>query len=147
MSEPDKPGLLVLASTYPRRSGDAEPGFVHELCRRLTGRFDVIVLAPDGPGADPDGALDGVDVIRYRYAPRGWQTLVHGGGIVANLRAARWKWLLLPAFVVGQYIAARHIVRARRIDLIHAHWLLPQGLIARALARSHRIPYVVTSHG
>jgi glycosyltransferase involved in cell wall biosynthesis len=142
-----RPTLLVLASTYPRWPGDPEPGFVHELCRRLAGRFDVIALVPDAPGADPDGMLDGVEVIRYRYAPRLLQTLVPNGGIVANLRAARWKWLLLPGFVVGQYRAARHILRTRRIDLIHAHWLLPQGFIARRLARLHGIPYVVTSHG
>ena len=40
MADPDKSTavrhrLLVLASTYPRWSGDHEPGFVHELNRRL----------------------------------------------------------------------------------------------------------------
>ena len=43
--------LLVLASTYPRWPGDPEPGFVHELARRLTDRFDVTVLCPHAPGA------------------------------------------------------------------------------------------------
>jgi glycosyltransferase involved in cell wall biosynthesis len=138
---------LVLASTYPRWRGDAEPGFVHELCRRLAGRFHVIALVPDAPGADPDGVLDGVEVVRYRYAPRRWQTLVPNGGIVANLRGARWKWLLLPGFLTGQYLAARRILRTRKIDVIHAHWLLPQGLIARRLHRKHGVPYLVTSHG
>lgn len=142
-----RPTLLVLASTYPRRAGDHEPGFVHELCKRLAARFAVVVLAPDAPGADPSGSFDGVDVIRYRYAPRRLQTLVFGGGIVANLRAARWKWLLLPGFFIGQYLAARRALRTRKIDLVHAHWLLPQGLIARRLARLHKVPYVVTSHG
>jgi glycosyltransferase involved in cell wall biosynthesis len=147
MTESSKPAMLVLASTYPRWRDDAEPGFVHELCRRLAGRFRVIALVPAAPGADPGGVLDGVEVIRYRYAPRVLQTLVPNGGIVANLRAARWKWLLLPGFVVGQYLAARRILRSRKVDLIHAHWLLPQGLVARRLARLHKIPYLVTSHG
>jgi glycosyltransferase involved in cell wall biosynthesis len=142
-----RPTLLVLASTYPRWPGDHEPGFVHELCRRLAGRFDVIALVPAAPGADPGGVLEGVKVIRYRYAPRVLQTLVPNGGIVANLRAARWKWLLLPGFVVGQYLAARRILRLHKVDVIHAHWLLPQGLVARRLARLHKIPYLVTSHG
>jgi len=137
--------ILVLASTYPRWAGDPEPGFVHELCRRLTARFEVTALVPDAPGAQADGMLDGVEVVRYRYAPRRWQTLVTGGGIVANLRRSPWKGLLLPGFLAGQYLAALRLLRARRFDAIHAHWLIPQGLVARALAA--RAPYLVTSHG
>jgi glycosyltransferase involved in cell wall biosynthesis len=147
MTDPAKPTLLVLASTYPRWRNDPEPGFVHELCRRLARSFNVIALVPDAPGADPSGVLDGVDVVRYRYAPRPWQTLVNNGGIATNLQRAAWKWMLVPAFVGAQYLAARRLLKARRIDVIHAHWLLPQGLIARSLSRSARVPYVVTSHG
>jgi glycosyltransferase involved in cell wall biosynthesis len=135
--------LLVLASTYPRWAGDPEPGFVHELCRRLAARFDVTALVPDAPQAHPDGVLDGVNVVRYRYAPRRWQTLVAGGGIVANLKRSPWKWLLLPGFLIGQYLAARRLLRGQGFDAVHAHWLVPQGLVARLLGT----PYVVTSHG
>jgi len=60
MRESRRPTLLVLASTYPRWRNDPEPGFVHELCRRLTQRFDVIALVPDAPGADAGGLLGGV---------------------------------------------------------------------------------------
>jgi glycosyltransferase involved in cell wall biosynthesis len=142
-----RPTLLVLASTYPRWPDDPEPGFVHELCRRLTADFDVIALVPDSPGAQPSGVLDGVEVIRYRYAPRAMQTLVNNGGIATNLKRSAWKWLLVPAFVAGQHLAARRVVKKRQVDVIHAHWLIPQGLIARMLLRSQDIPYLVTSHG
>jgi glycosyltransferase involved in cell wall biosynthesis len=142
-----KPAALVIASTYPRWSGDPEPGFIHELCKRLVEHFEVIALVPDAPNAEPGGMLDGVEVVRYRYAPRRWQTLVNDGGIVANLRRSRWKWLLVPGFMFGQYFAARRLLRGRRIDVIHAHWLLPQGLIARQLRKRYGTPYIVTSHG
>jgi glycosyltransferase involved in cell wall biosynthesis len=144
-SDTRKPALLVLASTYPRYLSDPEPGFVHELCRRLTSDFDVIALVPDAPDADPSGLLDGVEVIRYRYAPRNWQTLVNMGGIATNLTRSPWKWLLVPGFVIAPYLVARRVRRRRRIDLIHAHWLVPQGLVALALSR--KTPYLVTSHG
>ncbi len=42
----EKPRLLVLSSTYPRWVNDAEPGFVHELSRRLAGDFEVTVVCP-----------------------------------------------------------------------------------------------------
>lgn len=142
-----KPVLLVLASTYPRWRDDPEPGFVHELCRRLVDRFRVIAVVPDAPGADASGALDGVAIVRYRYAPRALETLVNAGGIAVNLKRSPWKWLLVPGFVLGQYFAARRVMRQRKVAAIHAHWLLPQGLVASHLSRARGAPYVVTSHG
>ena len=144
-----KPTLLVLTSTYPRWSGDPEPGFVHELARRLTDRFQVIVLGPHAPGAKTHERLDGVEVIRYRYAPQRLETLVNDGGIVTNLRLARWKLLLVPGFVLAQAWRAWRLIRTRNIDVIHAHWLLPQGLIAALLQAlpGRQVPFVVTSHG
>ena len=144
-----RPCLLVLASTYPRWSDDPEPGFVHELARRLTGRFRVIVLCPHAPGAGKSEALDGVEVIRYRYAPERWETLVNDGGIVTNLRRSTWKYLLVPGFVLAQAWTAWRLIQREKVDVIHAHWLIPQGLIAALLQRmpGRKLPFVVTSHG
>jgi glycosyltransferase involved in cell wall biosynthesis len=144
-----KPVLLVLASTYPRWAGDPEPAFVHELARRLTGEFAVVALVPGAPGARDRETLDGVEVIRFRYAPRRLQTLVNDGGILGNLTRSRWKWLLVPSFVVAQAWCAWRIARRRRVAVVHAHWLLPQGLIAAALGLVMRRPppFLVTSHG
>ena len=143
------PVLLVLASTYPRWPADPEPGFVHELSRRLTERYRVIVLCPHAPGAKPRETMDGVEVVRYRYAPERWETLVNDGGIVTNLKRARWKLLLVPGFVLGQAWVAWRLMRRERVDVIHAHWLIPQGLIAALLPwlPGRRVSYVVTSHG
>lgn len=144
-----RPRLLVLASTYPRWPGDPEPGFVHELAKRLAGRFHVIVLGPHAPGAKRRESMDGVDVVRYRYAPAALETLVNDGGIVTNLKRSRWKLLLVPGFVFAQAWVAWRIARREQIDVIHAHWLLPQGLIAALLQSlpGRKVPFVVTSHG
>lgn len=143
-----RPGLLVLASTYPRWAGDHEPGFVHELCKRLQHRFRVTVVTSHAPGAKRQECLDGVEILRYRYAPQSMQTLVYGGGISTHLRRAPWKLLLLPGFVLAQYLAARRLVARHVIDIVHAHWLIPQGMVACCLAARFRpVPYVVTSHG
>ncbi|WP_267223391.1 glycosyltransferase family 4 protein [Dyella silvae] len=135
----------MLTSTYPRWSGDPEPGFVHELARRLTDRFDVHVIGPHAPGAKNRETLDGVVVHRYRYAPRAWETLVNDGGMLANIKRSPWKWLLVPGFLLGQWYAVRKAVRSYRPHVVHAHWMLPQGLIAAIALRD--VPWVVTSHG
>jgi glycosyltransferase involved in cell wall biosynthesis len=144
-----QPRLLVLASTYPRWPGDPEPGFVHELAKRLTGDFDVTVLGPHAPGAPTRERIDGVDVVRYRYAPQRWETLVNDGGIVTNLRRQPWKWLLVPGFLLGLAWKTWRLVRELRPSVVHAHWLLPQGLVAAVLKGIEpRMPtFLVTSHG
>ncbi|NYE28089.1 glycosyltransferase involved in cell wall biosynthesis [Rhodanobacter sp. K2T2] len=149
-SPPDKrKTLLVISSTYPRWADDHEPGFVHELAKRLTSRFRVIALVPSSPGASFHEILDGVEVIRFRYAPRRFETLVNDGGIISNLRRHRWKMLLLPTFVLGQSWRLWRLSRRAKVDVLHAHWLLPQGLIAALLNKfSGNSPrYLVTSHG
>lgn len=145
----NRPRLLVLASTYPRWFGDPEPGFVHELAKRLTDNFDVTVVGPHAPGAASAETLEGVNVVRYRYAPARFETLVNDGGIVTNLKRKPWKWLLVPSFLLVQMWVAWRLIGTWRPDVVHAHWLLPQGLMAALLQRFHRRgPYfLVTSHG
>jgi glycosyltransferase involved in cell wall biosynthesis len=136
--------LLVLSSTYPRFRDDPEPGFVHQLALRLARDFEVTVLAPHAPGAATAETLDGVRVLRYRYAPAALETLVTGGGIVANLKRAPWKWLLVPGFLLALAWRTWRLLRQWRPQLVHAHWLVPQGLIA-TLCGARAL--LVTSHG
>lgn len=141
--------ILVLTSTFPRRAADAEPGFVMALCARLAEEFDVHVLAPHAPGAARSEVLDGIAVTRYRYAPVRWERLAYDGGILANLRRRPWLAALVPLLVGAQIGAAARLLRRGRYDLIHAHWLLPQGLAAVLATRLARrsIPVVCTAHG
>jgi glycosyltransferase involved in cell wall biosynthesis len=139
----------VLASTYPRWAGDPEPGFVHELCKRLTREFTVTVVTPHARTAQRHECMDGVHVRRFRYAPPSLETLVSDGGIVNNLKRRPWKWLLVPGFLIASVISSLRIARTIRPDVVHAHWLIPQGVIAAVLETllSRSPPFVVTSHG
>ena len=144
----DKQRLLVLASTYPRWPDDPEPGFVHELNRRLASVFDVTVLCPHAAGAKVHERMDGVDVRRYRYAPAALETLVNNGGINGNLKKSPWKWLLVPAFLLAQWWHTVWLIRRLKPNIVHAHWIIPQGLVL-SMARlcTAKVPFVLTSHG
>lgn len=145
-----RPKLLVLSSTFPRWRGDTEPPFVYELSRRLTPYFDVTVLAPRAPGSLDHEILDGLTVFRFPYFLRRWENLAaHGGGILSRLRANRLYYLLVAPFLLGQVIALARLMRKYRFDAIHAHWLIPQGLVAIATLwlTGKQIPLFCTSHG
>jgi glycosyltransferase involved in cell wall biosynthesis len=138
--------LLVLASTFPRWQGDTEPPFVFNLSRELTRHFDVTVLAPHAAGSKTFERIDGLVVRRFRYAwPESLQKLAYGG-ILPNLKRNKWLWLEVPFFVAAEFLAAWRLIRAEKPDVIHAHWVIPQGIVAGLLSLTG-VPVVVTAHG
>lgn len=141
--------ILVLASTYPRAADDTTPGFVHELCRRLATRgHEVQVVTPHLPASAEVQTLDGVEVRRFRYAPATLETLAGQGGIVSRLRTAPWRLLLVPVFLFAYAHAIWRASRRTQFDVVHAHWLIPQGLLAALMAPlTGRTPLICTSHG
>ena len=145
-----RPRVLVLTSTFPRWENDTEPAFIFELSRRLAASFDVVVLSPRTPGSKRQENMAGMLVIRFPYFFSQWEKLaMHGGGILNKLRSNPLYFLMIPFFLLGQLRAVVDLLRSERFDLIHAHWLIPQGFVAvlsLALSR-RRIPLVCTSHG
>ncbi|SEJ65717.1 glycosyltransferase [Demequina mangrovi] len=139
------PRVLVLTSTLPAREGDGTPAFVADLSRELGREFEVRVLAPAVPGAATAERLsDTVEVVRYRYFPERWEDLADGA-ILENVRARRSRLAQVPFLLGGLASALRREIRDFRPDAIHAHWIIPQGIVARRYASS--VPTVVTTLG
>ena len=141
--------ILILTSTYPRWQEDTEPAFVHYLCRELARSFRVIVVAPHYPGASRHEVIEGITVYRFRYFFPFAEHLAYDGGILTNLRRNRLKLLLVPFFIAAQFGMLVRLCRQYRISLIHAHWFIPQGLLA-VLGRKllfGDVRVLSTSHG
>lgn len=143
-----RPGrLLVVTSNYPRWDGDSTTPFVLDLTRTLAERgWQTDVLAPHAPDAARDEVLAGVPVHRFRYLwPERAQTVCYQGGALVNLRQRPANLLKVPILVGAEWAAVRGRLRAGHYDAVHAHFVLPQGLVAVLAAR--RLPVVVTVHG
>jgi len=92
--------------------------------------------------------MDGVTIHRFRYAPECMETLVQGGGILSNLKKAPWKWGLVPLFFLGQIYQVIKCLRRDKPDLMHAHWIIPQGAVLAMLSIFLNVPpFLLTSHG
>lgn len=140
----------MLTSTFPRWQGDNEPPFVYELSRRLGERFEVLVLAPHAPLAKCRENIGKLEVHRFRYFFTPWQGLAYHGGIIANLKQNQLRYLLIPFFFLFEIASLVSLLKKYKIDLIHAHWLIPQGLvaiIARSLVADCKPKILCTSHG
>jgi glycosyltransferase involved in cell wall biosynthesis len=134
----------VLASTFPATPDDGTPAFVRDLAAYQTRDFDTLVLVPRVPGSAGRERLGRLTVQRFRYFPDRWEDLADGP-ILENLRRRRSRWLQVLPLLLAEAWALRRAVRRYRPDLVHVHWMLPQGLAAMLGARG--IPRVVTTHG
>ncbi len=141
--------ILVLTSTFPRWEGDTEPRFVFDLCRHLSKIHEVHVLAPHAAGARSQETLSGMSVTRFRYFLPRLQTLAYQGGILTRLQQNPLRVLQVPLFLLGEIFAIRRLLKTHRFSVIHAHWIIPQGLAAvlAKLNRADSPPILVTSHG
>ncbi|KAA6184864.1 glycosyltransferase family 4 protein [Thiohalocapsa marina] len=140
----------MLTSTLPRWEGDAEPRFVLDLARELNTEFAIELLAPHARGAATRECLEGVPVRRFRYWWPRWEAAAYQGGMVSRIRENPFRVLQLPFFFGALLLMiVRRLRCSPRVDLIHAHWLIPQGLaalVARVLA-NRCVPILCTSHG
>jgi colanic acid/amylovoran biosynthesis glycosyltransferase len=136
--------LLVVASTFPSRQGDGTPEFVRDLSLQLGEAFETVVLVPRVPGATRREQVGDVVIERFAYFPRRWEDLAHGA-ILENLRTRRSRWLQVVPFLLSEALHLRRLIRSHRPDILHLHWVLPQGLAA--LVAGRRVPWVVTTLG
>lgn len=136
--------LLVVASTFPADADDGTPAFVRDLAIEAAAEFDTVVLVPSVPGGQAQERLGPLLVRRFRYFPRRWENLADGA-ILENLRARPSRWLQVAPFVLAEAFALRRALRQHRPEVLHLHWMIPQGIAALLVAR--KVPWVVTTLG
>jgi glycosyltransferase involved in cell wall biosynthesis len=121
--------MLVLTSTFPRWVDDEVPAFVFTLSKLLSKFYTIQVLAPWDLGAKKNEEMSGVQVKRFQYFFSG-MSLAYGGGISDNIKKNPLKLLLIPFYLLAQTYAIFKELKQTEYDLIHAHWLIPQGITA-----------------
>ena len=140
--------ILISTSTFPITLDDGLPRFVYDLADALSEHADVFVLAPDAPLARKQEQMGRLHVTRFSYwTPRQLQRLALNQGMRANLRASWLARLQVPFFLLNQARVTRQLVRRHQIDVVNAHWMIPQGLTAAIIrGRSPRFQLVVHVH-
>ena len=138
--------IAVLGSTYARSESDAQVPWLRESVNRLAAlghRMTVIVPSFEGLRHH---FIDGVEVLRFRYAPRRFEHLTHDEGAPNKLRNPLYQLLAAPYIVLGALATARWAQR-RKFDVIHCHWPFPHGMMALPAARLSGAKVVAMCHG
>src|SRR3989338_8522686 len=55
--------------------------------------------------------------------------------------------LEMLSFLLPAWKKANELLQKNNYDLIHAHFIIPTGLLALLLSKKHKIPYILSSHG
>jgi glycosyltransferase involved in cell wall biosynthesis len=111
------------------------------------------VLAPHAEGLPASWTAGGVEVVTFRYAPQRRERLGYGRSLEADERLRRGAALAAPLYGLGAQRALRRLLRLRRFDLVHAHWIVPNGLVAATAAGGaggaggRRVPLAIGLHG
>ena len=103
------------------------------------------VLAPHAAGVAAEWEEDGVRVTTFRYAPERLELLGYSRSLDADEKVKPGAALAAPFYVRGARRAARRLLAQGEFDLLHAHWIVPNGLVASPLAR--KVPLAVGLHG
>jgi len=141
-----KQNILVITSTYPRHDADYAVPWMREIHRQLKEQgHTVTVLAPSYMGLKSH-QLDGIEVVRFRYAPAPIESLTHEEGATYKVRKAYMQLLAIPYILVG-CMAAAWMALTRKYDVIHVHWPFPHGLMGQVARLLSGTPLVIMSHG
>ncbi len=140
--------LLFLTQTYPRFEGDTAGPFIRDLARGLARGGDrVTVLAPHAEEVAPGWDDGGVEVVTFRYAPERHEVLGYGRSLEADEKVKGKAALAAPLYALGARQAVRRQLRRRRFDLVHAHWIVPNGVVAATVCGGGKVPLAIGLHG
>ena len=151
--------ILMLTSSYPKYPGETTAPFIEEIAASLVRRgHEVHVLAPFQPDIRHAPIERGIHLHFFRYAPHPALNVWGYAGSQRGDVRLKVQALAVAPFALGATLGA--LLRATKrienaefsilnsqFDILHAHWLLPNGFPAALVSALRGLPLVVSMHG
>jgi glycosyltransferase involved in cell wall biosynthesis len=141
--------VLILTSSFPAYPGDYYGNFIFELSKALQeDGIDLVVVCPHHPGSQFSENWEGVKIYRFPYFfPYSAQKLRSRGGLLNIIKKGYLAKLQVPLFVFFELAYTIMIAYKEDIDVIHSHWIIPQGLVGAICKKVTKAKHVVSIHG
>lgn len=92
-----------------------------------------------------------VDVLTMHYDNLPLKQMIDGVHLIRVPAIRRRKDICTPLemgiYLASAYPIARRLIRQNKYDLIHAHFIFPDGALAYFISREAHLPYILTAHG
>jgi glycosyltransferase involved in cell wall biosynthesis len=138
-AEPKRRSICILTNAYPDFPNSNRVVFIRALARLLSQHgCKTAVVAPRIFSSSKGTEREGATTVHRFESFLGNRLLIE---------YERTPVLRLMGYMVEGIVAAIKCVRGRKCDLIHAHWIIPAGMMALIVGRICRKPVVVTVHG
>ena len=136
---------MLCTPGFPASVDDVDKPFLldHATALSRTG-LEVTVVCPMVNGLPSRHRVDGIEVVRVRYAPRRMQTLASTGSMYREARGLK-SLLVLPMLLCLTVTMVRQL--RRKNTVAYGHWWIPGGFAAVVAAAIARRPSVVHLHG
>lgn len=139
--------ICFVASSYPKHERDGAARFIRSLAEGITCLgHEVHVLIPHRSDLDLNGNRMLVHTFRYIW-PSSLEVMGYARAMNSDTRLHRISYLLAPPFAVAEAAALARLHRRYQFDIIHAHWIIPNGVVAAGMMGYMRRPLVVSLHG
>ena len=106
---------------------------------------EVTILTPHTKGLAEGWNDDGLEVRTFRYAPESMEVLGYSRSLNADEKPKWSAAAVSPLYLYRAKRALADTVQGHDVDLVHAHWAVPNGLVAAAARVS--VPFGVGLHG
>lgn len=136
--------VLHVSSSYPLTEGDTTAPFMEEMMVALVEAGHQVTMVVPRVVDLAEGERNGVRLVGAPYAPSRFQDWGYSRSLDENGRIKTSAKTLTPVAMASMIRVVRREL-AHSPDLIHLHWLVPQGVIALAVPKT--LPVVVSVHG
>lgn len=148
--------ILVLTSSFPRYPGDYNGNFIFHLYSAFqesySSKSKLIILAPLPDSNNKrygEVKIKNTLIIRFKYFIQKHQHLYGDNGMIANIKSNPTiiQFMQVVLYLFSQIFNTIKICKKQKIDLIHAHWIVPQGIPGVICKKLFGIPLVISVHG
>jgi len=141
-----KINICVLGSTYPRFDEDPQVPWLRKTVSLLKEKGHTVTVAASSFEGLGKHEIDGVEVLRFRYAPARWENLTHDEGAPSKSHTIGGK-IAAAFYIISGILHMLYWSRTRKFDLIQVHWPFPHGLFAILPRLFFGTKVVMTAHG
>lgn len=132
--------ICILTHSFPRFLGDTATPFMGNLARALGEGHQVFVLTPFDTKLQTQ-KRGPFKVISFRYAfPNSLNVLGYARTFKEGKHLNLLTYFLSPLLYLFGFIALFRLVKKEKIDVVSAHWIIPNGFIAALVKITTGVP-------